>query len=415
MARLVHCSESRFGWHKSPQDISDLTGDEEAKLGLTQPPAQKECATGTIATEDEEDALPMYVLDDNENVEENDDDYGMYDIYDNDDDEDGDYKDDFEGQDIDDYAYNLAADADSRANTEDAAPDSEFDRGLLYSKPLLAAPHDQGIRHINQKRGQVPPKVVPDYQGPMKAREEDSTNIHATVNNPRPVEEGEGQVSAFATAEPGGACIDSFANFAIRLREQCTMSCVKTIAHIFAKPDIGGLLGCYNCINFFIRGISALVTDCTGIFAPNAMSMSTASSFADSLLTEPAKGMDSNESFKISPSGEAADKGLGTLDFADVIHSLQNVDMNEVQEWLDVGRRISESSDVTKHTATDNRAVAGESKLEQQEGDQGKISMNRDLFNMFVIKAASLISWKLTPDMLDATGVYERIHAAGIV
>ncbi|KAF9570831.1 hypothetical protein EC968_001372 [Mortierella alpina] len=385
---------------------------EVIRPNLAMPPDQSEDVTAAAVKDSKDHMFHMDILDIDEYGNDNDGalDEGDYNYGDEDEDDevDEDVSDhDYDDEDNHDAAIDLDLNKDtdgSGSAFEDQSDHSNSrypssDRGFHYADPLMIPPTDQEQCHIKQKRDQT----TPIRQDPSQATADGSDK--------------EAQLRALANYEPGGACIDSFVNFALRFRERCTISCLKTLTHIFVKPDVLGLVGCFGCINFLISGISAVITDCVGLFAPYPKPSSTISA---PVPTGTMRKMNLAAEGHLGDSSplnavHSDDQGLGSLDFAQVIHSLQNLDMNQVHDWLDAGKKIVESK---APAAKDQKVESGsinEYNPEQEGHLDEEANEEKKMFNTFIVKAASFANWTVTPAMLDATGVYERFRRAGIL
>ncbi|KAF9960247.1 hypothetical protein BGZ72_007505 [Mortierella alpina] len=380
---------------------------------MAQPAAQDKGVNAAAVKVNNDHLFHMDILDIDEYGEDDDDDAfdeGDYN-YDAEDEDDSDYD--------DDGVVDLAHDGDTvgseikagsvrgsksdRNGNSNSPTHPSSDRGFHYADPLMIPSTDQEQCHIKHKRDETHSEQTSIPQDPSQP---------ATAGS-----EMDGQLRALVNYEPGGACLDSFVNFALRFRERCTISCLKILTHIFAKPDVLGLVGCFGCINFLISGLSAVITDCSGLFTPYPKPSSSAGNpkptgtvkktTADNLA---AQGLFDSASLPIpvQPDGQ----GLGTLDFKQVIQSLQNIDLNQVQDWLDLGKKIVES---TTPTAKDQKAEDESTKaqnLKHEDLEDEETIGDKDIFNNFIIKAASFANWTVTPEMLEISGVYDRFHSA---
>ncbi|KAG0056832.1 hypothetical protein BGZ83_003126 [Gryganskiella cystojenkinii] len=268
----------------------------------------------------------------------------------------------------------------------------------------------------------------------------------------------EGYLSAQATAEPGGACIDSFVNFALRFRDRCTISCLKTMTHIFVNPNVLGLLDCFGCSNFLVAGFYALGVDCIGLFSSPVKVIPPTTSIAPALPTAVSGKalMDSDQSVigdessssSSSPREEIAgvhpaDSGLPSIDIGSVIGNLVKVNATDIQDWLDIGAGVVKLVDATNKKAAAEKEMneaatspvtppgsftmegaadvegAGQVKAQRDEDEEQEsdavMPMNKKTFNSYILKAAQFANWKLTPKMLDDSGAYDRAQAAGLV
>ncbi|GJJ72667.1 hypothetical protein EMPS_05025 [Entomortierella parvispora] len=256
----------------------------------------------------------------------------------------------------------------------------------------------------------------------------------------------DGMMAAEATAEPGGACIDSVVNFSLRFRERCTITCLKIMTHIFVKPDILGLLNCFGCSNFLVSGFYAIGQDCIGLFTspvkgtivtPPIPGASPAANGAKSTMEDQTRFVsESTTSQNENPVIHPADAGLPSFDFGSLINNLANVNFSDVQDWLNIGMSVAQLVQPGQTSATEEEmanaatspasmtpsesfTLKGAEEVEgegQAKAQQGPIApMDKDTFNQYILKAASFANWKLTPEMLEASGAYDRAQAAGIV
>ncbi|KAF9395656.1 hypothetical protein CPC16_007534 [Podila verticillata] len=176
-------------------------------------------------------------------------------------------------------------------------------------------------------------------------------------------------LSSLATAEPGGACIDSFVNFALR-----------GSSPVGAPAPTGGV-----------------------------------------------KPKDEGSDVAHVDDGSQL-RGAEPLNLDNVISSLQNVDMDQVHEWLEIGKGVVS---VINAGATNNKAQEeqppqnGEVLVETQASEQGQVraqeiqkqespKVDKNEFNEYIIKAAKFANWDLTPKMIDDSGVYDRVHESGV-
>ncbi|KAF9929249.1 hypothetical protein BGZ67_006418 [Mortierella alpina] len=441
-AQVAHSSESNSRDRDPQLEPSKLVTHEVIRANMAMPPAQDKGVSAAAVKDSNDHMFHMDILDTDEYGDENDGalnegDYN-YDDENEDEDEDEDEKEDEDedgnnkededednkededededdgdhdddGEDSRDVAVDLDlykdTDGSDSSNSSPRHPSS--DRGFHYADPLMAPPTDQEQCHIKHKRDQT-------YSEPTSIPEDPSESA-ATAGSDK-----EAQMTALVKYEPGGACIDSFVNFSLRLQERCNISCLKLLTHIFVKPDVFGLLGCFGCVNFLVSGVSAVITDCVGLFAPypNSTSTTTMPVPTGTVKKISLAAQGDLDSASLLTALHPNDQGLGTLDFKQVIHSLQNLDMNQVQEWLDTGKKIIESkAPVANQSQKVESESANASKLEQEEGpeDEEANQKKKDMFNNFIIQAASFANWPVTPAMLEATGVYDRFHSAGIL
>ncbi|KAF9318839.1 hypothetical protein BG003_010454 [Podila horticola] len=247
-------------------------------------------------------------------------------------------------------------------------------------------------------------------------------------------------VSALATAEPGGACIDSFVNFALRFQEHCTIFCLKTFTHLLAKPNVLGVLDCFGCSNFIVQGFIALGQDCVGLFTSDPMTPEDIRRAREEKATPvgtpapaPTLGVKpkSDESIAGQKDNGSQLQGAGPLNLDSVISNLQNVDMDQVHEWMDIGKGIvsvinaGAKNSQAQEEQPQQQPPQGEVLVETQAAEQGQVraqtnenqefpKVNKDEFNDYIVKAAKFANWDLTPKMIDDSGVYDRVHESGV-
>jgi len=228
----------------------------------------------------------------------------------------------------------------------------------------------------------------------------------------------QGTLSSLATAEPGGACIDSFVNFALRFQDHCTIFCLKIFTHIFAKPNVLGVLDCFSCSNFMFQGFVALGQDCFGLFTSDPMTPEDIRRAREAAKATPVRAPAPTGDVK-TKSGESVVahvddgsqlRGPEPLNLDSVIDSLQNVDMDQVHEWLEIGKGIVSviNSGAKSNTAQEEQSQEqpqeqppqnGEVFVETQTGEQGQVraqkkqkqessKVDKDEFNEYIVKAA---------------------------
>ncbi|KAF9145182.1 hypothetical protein BGX30_010057 [Mortierella sp. GBA39] len=291
--------------------------------------------------------------------------------------------------------------------TEDE--DQEQDEALLlegddfhYADPLTAT-YDAQTAKCKQ----------PQQHQEQQEQEKQTKTIQKRDQTPLFPQIDEHTLSALATAEIGGACIDSFVNFALRFRERCSIKCLKTFSHVFSNPDVLGILDCFGCSNFFVSGFYALGVDCAGIFAAYPK---LANSTTTPTPTGTAKG-GATSTTVVSTKADAGgdyrlgqvkpeDSALPPIDFSTMLMSLGQISSGDIQDWANIG------SDLAKVISGGN---SGKSEGEEGSGGNGEVDEERataskNLFNQFVSKAASFANWTLTPEMLDQTGVFDRVQ-----
>ncbi|KAF9431422.1 hypothetical protein BGZ76_000327 [Entomortierella beljakovae] len=234
-----------------------------------------------------------------------------------------------------------------------------------------------------------------------KAIEEDAKEKVDAVIDPKAIAE-DVKFSALGTLESGGSCIDSFVNFALRFREKCSIQCLRIMINSVSHPEIFGLLSCFSCSNFIIQGLIALAADCKGLLS-TPMAMSSKSISGGERLGD------------IQSDVNPFDAGLYPLNFGDMMSSLQEVSTGDIQEWFDMGNDIYHAIDVNSRVSegmSKNSTLTEEQKAELMKEE---VTVNKDLFNQFIGKAASFADWELTPEILDNSGVYDRLHNMKII
>ncbi|KAF9280463.1 hypothetical protein BGZ68_007220 [Mortierella alpina] len=384
-AQFAHSSESNTRYRDPLLEPSQVTAHEVVTANMAQPPAQNKGVSKAVVKDNNDHLFHMDILDIDEYEDEEDGalDEGDYNY--DDDDDDGDYDDENEENRVNAVDLELNGNIVASEGKAESAPENNGDssrpghadstvRGFHYADPLMVPPTDKEQCHIKHKRDET-------HSEPTSIAQEPSQSA-------APGSDKEGQLTALANFEPGGACIDSFVNFALRFRERCNIFCLKTLTHLFAKPDVLGLVNCFGCINFLISGISAVITDCVGLFTPYPKPSTTAT---NPVPTGTVRKMDLNAQGDLygATAVHADDQGQGTLDFKQVINSLQNIDMDQVQDWLDVGKKIVESTAPTaKNQNVETKST--DTYNPDQEGRRDKDTHEeKELFNNFIIKAAS--------------------------
>ncbi|KAF9935195.1 hypothetical protein FBU30_006280 [Linnemannia zychae] len=290
---------------------------------------------------------------------------------------------------------------------EDLGPleDDEYD----YIDPLTAV-YDQQTAKCSQSKVHPEQKQQQQQKQQQDLQKRDETRVNAIEDS---------TFSADATPEAGGACIDSFVDFALRFRERCTVRCLKAISHLFSDHNVFGALDCFGCTSFFVSGISALGNDCGGIFAdisnplnataptptapgaptpivpdaptPTAPSAQTAPK-ADAAITPIEPGDDSRLGH-ITP----VDSALPALDLANIIKSLGQLTSKDVQEWIDIG---SDLATMTNGGSDSTNVLEGDT-TNKEETDNARMAASKDLLNKVVSKAATIANWDVTPEILD--------------
>ncbi|KAF9109932.1 hypothetical protein BGX27_006987 [Mortierella sp. AM989] len=231
----------------------------------------------------------------------------------------------------------------------------------------------------------------------------DSEAKNVTLNTTAIQEDA--KVAALATPEPGGACIDSFVNFALRFRERCSIQCLRTMASVIASPDVIGLLSCFGCSNFVVQGFYALGYDCVGLLTPPNTVMR---------MTD-IGGDDGARLGDLQDDVNPADADLYPLNFADMMKGLHQVDVGELQDWFNMGQNLYhavEANSLATEAESENSTLTEEQKAEAKEA---KMEVDRDLFNQFIGKAAGFANWTLTPDIIESSGVFDRLQGLNLL
>ncbi|KAF8933158.1 hypothetical protein BGZ47_011004 [Haplosporangium gracile] len=307
----------------------------------------------------------------------------------------------------------------------DEDEDQEQDEALLlkgkdfhYADPL-AVTYDTQTAKCKQLQSQL--------QQPQEQQQEQEQQI-ITIQKP--------------SAEIGEACIDSFVNFALRFQERCSIKCLKAFSDIFSSPDTLGILNCFGCSNFFVSGFYALGVNCAGILAAypkaanttaprtttlaamgksDATTTTVDSTKSDAAGVSPSKAIKAPKSVdddsEVVPAGrnnrlgqvKPKDSALPPLDFAMTLKSLGQLSLGDIQDWLNIG------SDLVKNVGVGSGSNNGKSEGEEgsdsnKKEKEANAAVSKDLFNQFVSKGASFANWTLTPEMLDQTGVFDRVQ-----
>ncbi|KAF9912564.1 hypothetical protein EC991_009989 [Linnemannia zychae] len=342
---------------------------------------------------------------------------------DEDDDDEGDEEDVLDEDDEDDIA--------EEEEVQDQYDALELEGDDFHYADPLTADYDAQTGQCKQTQSQHQQVQQPQEQ---LEQEQQQITIQKRDKTQEPI------LSADATAEVGGACIDSFVNFALRFRERCSIKCLKTFTHIFSNPNVLGILDCFGCSNFFVSGFYALGVDCAGLFAaypkpanatvgagkgPATTTSTVTTSVAPGATGVPpskagikAKSADDDSSVTAAAEGDyrlgpvkPEDSALPAIDFSTMLKSIGQLTSGDIQDWFDIG------ADLVKVTGggkgKDGKAEEGEGS-ENDEADEATAAASKDLFNKFVSKAASFANWTLTPETLDQTGVFDRVHSLGL-
>ncbi|KAF9419920.1 hypothetical protein BGZ94_009282 [Podila epigama] len=396
--------------------------------------------------EDEDDDEEDYD-DDDENDDEED-----YDDDENDDDEDYDDMEDYDDEDEDPYAEDnkpYADDEDIELNgidlekeINDAAAEAEAAASVESNAQVVAPAVEDPIAAPSSPASPADAASVPEAATTINT--DTNPNLRkrddAKATNQAGAITDEAELSAQATAEPGGACVDSFVNFALRFQDKCSVFCLKTYTHLISSP--GGIFECIGCANMVAQGFVALGKDCFGVFTSPPMTAEELKKAREEAKTKAAS---------VDGADAVATEGTGAADAVDtantprpvfsaenVMSSLQNVDMGQVMEWVEMGKNvvsvINASASQPAAAATDadaaNAASApaipqgetlqleqqpeGHGQVKVQQDKDGKVKVDRKTFNDFVIQAASWVNYKLTPEDIDKSGAYERVHETGV-
>ncbi|KAG0087858.1 hypothetical protein BGZ93_001837 [Podila epicladia] len=422
-------TENVSAFSSSPDLIADIKQHTQLDRGLNTAVEPEE--TIEVGGEDE-------AFEEDEYYDEDDDDED-YDEYDDEYDDDEEVDEEDEDQDADEYAeYDedkpYAEDEDIKLNEDDL--EAYIDAASQETEERENI--DSSTQTEEANVGSHPTKEDPLTESSSTCKSGAQSSLHKRYNAPDTPTGHD--VSALATAEPGGACIDSFVNFALRFQEHCSIFCLKTFTHIFAKPNVLGVLDCFGCSNFVIQGFIALGKDCAGLFSSDPMTPEDIRRAREAKATSvgapaPTGGVKSKSEKAIAGQDLNGSqlRGAEPLILNNVISSLQTVDMGQVHEWLEVGKGIVS---VINAGAKNNQAEEeqqqqqpqspqGEILVETQAGEQGQVraqanekqkhpKVDKDEFNEYIIKAAKFANWDLTPKMIDDSGIYDRVHDSGI-
>ncbi|KAF9364121.1 hypothetical protein BGX34_002438 [Mortierella sp. NVP85] len=173
------------------------------------------------------------------------------------------------------------------------------------------------------------------------------------------------------------------------------------MTHSFSNPNVLGLLNCFACSNFMVQGLYALGIDCAGLFGGPTRGVKKQDTKEDEVLRLGDLRNDVNP----------ADAQLFPLDFGEMVKSIHNVDMKDLQEWFDLGAgiyNIVESNGLAAEAAKAKNATM--SKDEASRVKEEKVEVDRDVFSKFVSKAAGFANWTLTPEMVENSGAFDRLH-----
>ncbi|KAG0375790.1 hypothetical protein BGX24_008656 [Mortierella sp. AD032] len=326
---------------------------------------------------------------------------------------------------------------------------------VKYDAQTAQCKQAQSQQHQEQQQQQPQEQQRPPEE-PQGQNQQQQTAFQKrdTTQQPLLLPLHEALLHAEATAEVGGACIDSFVNFALRFRERCSIKCLKTFSHVFSNPNVLGILDCFGCSNFFVSGFYALGVDCAGIFAAypkpaNATTgkpvttMTTTTTMKTTMTTMATPGATNKAGVPPSQSGSSPkstnddssdttpagdyrlgpvkpeDAALPPLDFANMLKSLGQLTSGDLQGWLDIGSDLAKvvgsgAGGASKGQSGKSEVGEGEDSSSKEE-DEAKAAASKDLFNKFVGKAASFADWHLTPETLDQTGVFDRVQSLGLV
>ncbi|KAF9337772.1 hypothetical protein BG006_002807 [Podila minutissima] len=428
LAKDTSTTENVSTLSPGPDLIADIEQHTQLDRGLATAVEPEE----TVEVGGEEEA---YEEDEYDDEDDDDEDYSEYDEYDDEYDDEEEVDNEDEDQDADEFAeYDedkpSADDKDIELNGVDLeAASQETEEGENA---------DFNAQTEDAATGIHPVKADPLTESFSTCKPSTQSSLHKRNKAPTPpTDQG---VSAQATAEPGGACIDSFVNFALRFQEHCSVFCLKTFTHIFAKPNVLGVLDCFGCSNFIVQGFIALGQDCVGLFTSDPMTPEDIRRAREAKAMPigapapaPTRGVKSKGDKTIAGQGGNGSqlRGAEPLSLNNVISSLQNVDMGQVHEWLEIGKGIvsvinaGAKNNQAQETALQPQQPQGEVLVETQAGEQGQVraqenekqefpKVDKDEFNEYIIKAAKFANWGLTPKMIDDSGIYDRVHESGV-
>ncbi|KAG9066382.1 hypothetical protein KI688_001608 [Linnemannia hyalina] len=341
---------------------------------------------------------------DEEGEDEDDEDMETVDTDDEEDGNDEDEDKDKEGNEDDDDEDDLAEDEDQERDEALLLEGDDFH----YADPLTAT-YDAQTAKCKQ------PQQHHEPQQPQEQHEQEQQTITIQKRDKTPLfpQIDEHTLSALATAEIGGACIDSFVNFALRFRERCSIKCLKTFSHVFSNPDVLGILDCFGCSNFFVSGFYALGIDCAGIFAAYPKPANATKTLTPTGTAKGSATATTVVSTKADAGGDyrlgqvkPEDSALPPIDFSTMLTSLGQISSGDIQDWANIG------SDLAKVISGGNsgKSEGEEGSRGNEEVDEERATASKNLFNQFVSKAASFANWTLTPEMLDQTGVFGRVQ-----
>ncbi|KAF9995912.1 hypothetical protein BGZ79_010367 [Entomortierella chlamydospora] len=81
-----------------------------------------------------------------------------------------------------------------------------------------------------------------------------------------------------------------------------------------------------------------------------------------------------------------------------------------MQDWLHLGQNLYRAVEANSHAAEAQSINSTLTEEEKAEAINEKMVLDKDLFNHFIGKAASFANWILTPDIIERTGVYDRLQ-----
>ncbi|KAG0272233.1 hypothetical protein BGZ95_012020 [Linnemannia exigua] len=436
--------------------------------------SQKTGGTLEVAMDGVVEAADKVFADDEDDENDEDDEEEVADADEGEDDEDEDEgedededEDEDEGEDEDEYDIAEEGEQDQDEAFADAGDDFHYADPLTVKYDAQTAqckqaqPQQHQLQEQQQSQEQRQEKGQPEQQITFQKRDNTQEPLLLPLH--------EALFSSEATAEVGGACIDSFVNFALRFRERCSIKCLKTFTHVFSNPNVLGILDCFGCSNFFVSGFYALGVDCAGLFAAypkpanattgaggkpgtttinpgtttikpgmttiksgTATTTTTAAPGATNKAAVPSSKPDINpkstnddssdaittpaEDYRLGPV-KPEDAALPPLDLANMLKSLGQLTSGDLQNWLDIGSDLAKvvGGGASASKGQNGRSEVGEGEGSSSKEEEAKIAAGKDLFNKFVGKAASFANWTLTPETLDQTGVFDRVHSLGLL
>ncbi|KAF9199352.1 hypothetical protein BGZ49_010551 [Haplosporangium sp. Z 27] len=273
-------------------------------------------------------------------------------------------------------------------DNKDAIDFSDLEQvgGFNYADPLLVPMQD--------KQRQIASRQI-ERRAIVEKPTVESKVKHSAINATMTAEDT--KLSALTTPKPGGACIDSFVNFTLLFRDRCSIQCLRAMDTASIYPDFIQFLSCFGCSNFVVQGFYTLGYDCVGLFTPSTK-ITKSSVTGDKRL----KDLQDN----VNP----ADANLYPLNFGDMMKSLHQVDVNELEDWFAMGQNLYHVVEKNNHVAksqSDDFTLTAEEKVKIQ---SEKMTLDRALFNQFVGKAANFANWTLTPEIIESSGVYDRLQ-----